>query len=291
LVHGVILPKRSKRSAEAYKSIWTEEGSPLLSHSRALASQLEPLIAAPLTVVMRYGSPSIEQGVGELLSHSDLDEIVIAPLFPQYARATFQGVIDYSTKVISRHSNSIKVSTVAPFYKDEGYLTALTSTIGKALTSPFDHLLLSFHGLPERHIKKADPTGTTCLQVEKCCVSEVKGAHDKCYRAQAYFVSREVGKRCEVSDDRLSVSFQSRLGKDPWLEPFTDQKIKALAMRGVKRLVVACPSFVTDCLETLEEIGIAGKNIFLENGGKSFELVPCLNEDPGWIKALAKIVS
>jgi ferrochelatase len=180
------------------------------------------------------------------------------------------------------------LTVIPPYYEREDFIEALFASASTYLKAPYDHLLFSYHGLPERHLRKSDPTGTHCLVAENCCAG-AHPAHATCYRAQCYKTTEAFVRKAGVT--RYSIAFQSRLGKDPWLKPYTDLELVRLAQSGIKRLVVMCPAFVADCLETLEEMGLRGREIFLQAGGTEFTLVPCLNEHPLWIATLEKMIT
>lgn len=290
LLNLFILPFRPKKSAEAYRAIWETGGSPLITISEAFAAALrKELPETRIALGMAYGSPSITDGFRELLDHG-VNRLVLAPMFPQYASATTGSVLTAAYTYAALQNNVPSVIAAPPFYNDPGFLTAW-----EALARPYlaefepDHVLLSFHGLPERQIRKSDPTGAHCLCRPDCCEMAVP-ANEYCYRHHCIETAKGLVTRLGLEPDRYSVAFQSRLGRDPWLTPATDERIEALAKSGVKRLAVLCPAFVADCLETLEEIGIQGKEAFLDNGGTDYVQVPCLNADPAWVRAFAGLL-
>ena len=284
IVNGFILPFRPKKSAHAYASIWDPAGSPLLLHSEALLADLAVKLDGPVALGMRYGKPDIESAVKTLLQQ-DVTHIVVAPLYPQYADSTVTTSLEATAQFVPEH---VSTHAVTAFFEHPAYIQALAKNVSAALPQDWDHLLLSYHGLPERHMKKADPTGSHCMKNPDCC-NVASEAHATCYRHQVFGTSNALAAALGIASNRFSVSFQSRLGGG-WLQPYTDKVLEELPGRGVKRLVVACPAFVADNLETLEEMGLQGRETFLEAGGKSFDLVPCLNEDPAWVDALAQIL-
>ncbi|MBT5856217.1 ferrochelatase [bacterium] len=286
LVNGVILRNRPKHSAEAYASIWTEQGSPLITISQDFATALRSQLNCPVEIGMAYGSPSVSDGVTRLKT-AGADHITVLPMFPHYAMSTTEGLVACFKKVIKK--NPTPYSVISPFYNHPDYIQVLAKSIKSRLT-PDTHLLFSYHGLPERHLKKTDPTGSHCLSNSSCCNSPSE-AHSTCYRHQVMTTTRLVIDALGLSSDQYTVSFQSRLGKDPWLQPYTDQTLKNLPMQGINKLAVVCPAFVADCLETLEEIGIAGKKTFMDAGGESFELIPCLNDAPDWVDCVGEMVT
>jgi ferrochelatase len=287
LLECVILRTRPRETAKAYASVWTKEGSPLIltsqSVQRKLAAQLGP--DTPVYLAMRYGNPSI----GEIFSRMAADgigEALLFPQYPHYAMSSWETVTARVYAETAKRAPRLKITCVQPFYADADYIEALAAVSAPWLAQPYDHLLFSYHGLPVRHMRKADPTGAHCLASADCCTSP-SPAHATCYRAQVYATTRALVRRAGIPPDRHSVSFQSRLAGEPWLGPFTDVEFKRLAAAGVKRLLVICPAFVADCLETLEEIAVRGKETFLAAGGESFVQIPCLNDQTPYIDFLA----
>jgi len=290
VVNLTILPKRPAESAEAYEKIWTPEGSPLVVTSRHLQQELHQRVGSSLTVelAMRYQNPSIESALVGLRTKG-VQDLLIFPLFPHYAMSSFETAIVRVQELAARLAPEMRVKAAAPFYRDPDYIAALVASASDYLATGFDHLLFSFHGLPERHLRLADPTGRHCLARPNCCETP-NIAHDTCYRAQCFATVRAFVEQAKIPAEKFSVSFQSRLGRDPWLKPYTDHEFERLARGGVKKLFVMCPAFVADCLETLEEIAMRGRETFIAAGGKEFALIPCLNEHPRWLDALEKIV-
>ncbi|HOE67271.1 MAG TPA: ferrochelatase [Candidatus Hydrogenedentes bacterium] len=286
----VILPFRSKRSAEAYSKIWTRDGSPLLCHTHALAEKLrEKMPDAAIEIGMRYGFPSIARAM-ELLLTKNVTRIIVAPMFPQYTSAATGSALEKAYAFAARRVNVPALSALPSFWDAPGFVRAW-----KAVALPHleefrpDHVLFSYHGLPERHVRACDPSGAHCLTSEDCCNNP--GDHIRhCYRAQCLATTRALVEALNLKHDAHSVGFQSRLGRDKWLSPATDQIVPALANRGVKRLAVICPAFTVDCLETLEEIGMRARDRFLRAGGEEFRLVPSLNAHPAWVEELAAML-
>jgi protoporphyrin/coproporphyrin ferrochelatase len=290
LVKGIIVPFRSPKSAEAYKTIWTEKGSPLIVISKQLRSALKKEVEEPVAVAMRYGNPSPKQAFDELVANNpDLEEVIAVPMYPHYAMSSYETAVDYAIEVHKRGKYQFKLTTFKPFYNNEDYINALCESIRPHLEKDFDQLLFSYHGVPERHILKGDITGQHCLKVADCC-DVASEAHQYCYRHQCWTTTKLVTERLNIPKKKWGFSFQSRLGRDPWLQPYTVVRLEQLPKEGVKKLVVVCPAFVSDCLETLEEIAEQGKESFLHNGGESFEIIPCLNVNPLWVGAIAKWV-
>jgi ferrochelatase len=288
IVSAFILPFRPARTAEAYASIWLDgAGSPLLHHSRALAAALARRLAEPIALAMRYGNPSIESGIETLMS-AGVEEILLVPLYPQHADSTRTTVIERTRELLARRQGAARLRVLPPFHDDPGYLAALARLVDRNVPTDVDHVLVSFHGLPERQVRKADPTGTHCLTRPDCC-EVASPAHASCYRQHCFATARAVASTLAWPASRWSVSFQSRLGRLPWLAPYTDQVLRELPARGVRRLAVVCPAFVADNLETLEEIGVRGREAFVSAGGTALVLVPCLNAEPDWVDALARL--
>jgi ferrochelatase len=286
IVNFAILPKRPKESAAAYRTIWTEQGSPLVVTSKNLQKKLATRVSIPVALAMRYQNPSIENAIISLVDQG-VDHLYLIPMFPHFAMSSFETAVERVREVARETSPGMRVEVQQPYYNDPDYIGALVASAQPYLEHEFDHLLFSYHGIPERHLRKADPTGCHCLKTQNCC--EIPSvAHATCYRAQCFQTTKLFAARAGLSREKYSIAFQSRLGRDPWLTPYTDKELARLAASGVKRLVVICPAFVSDCLETIEEIGERGRETFLHHGGESFTLIPCLNEHPAWIAALEK---
>ncbi len=291
LVKGIILNVRPKKSAEAYKTIWWDSGSPLIEISKQVQTKLEKIVDHPMALAMRYAEPSIKQGLDELLSKDPaIDHVIAVPLYPHYAMATTQTVVEKTNDVVKHHFPTLNVDYVPPFYDYQHYVNALTNKIKSFLTPQTDYLLFSYHGVPVRHLKKTDPTKKHCYKIKDCCFIPNSEAHPVCYAHQVKRTTDLVMQSIDYPRNQWSWAFQSRLGLDEWLQPFADDEIERLAKSGVKHLAVCCPAFISDCLETLEEIGEEGKEIFLEHGGESFTLIPCLNDDDQWVTALSHLI-
>lgn len=287
LIVSLVLRKRPAASAAAYRSIWWEEESPLLVIGRRLQAQMaRRWQGAPVELAMRYGEPSIEQVLRGLATRG-IDRATLVPLYPQFADSTVTTVLEEATRVLRRHRLHLRLDVVPPFHGQPEYLSALGTSIRPYLRQPHDHLLLSYHGLPERHIRKADATGRHCLRSGDCCQRASGAVLENCYRAQCVRTSERLATMLGMPRERWSMAFQSRLGRAKWIEPYTEPTLKALAAQGVRKLLVACPAFVADCIETLEEIRIRGREIFLAAGGEELTLIPCLNDEPYWADALA----
>ncbi len=286
LVRGIIVPFRKSKSAKNYQEVWTKGGSPLLVETEKAAKALQKSLGKDYQVVvgMRYGQPNFKDCQQQL---SDCEEIVFFPQYPQYAASTVQTGLDHFYKYFDKD----KVRVVPPYFEHPAFLKAYGQFLRKKIAdADFDHLLMSFHGLPESHLKKADPTGAHCLGSSDCCQRAEGQVLNKCYRAQCYRSAQGIAKAAGLAEGQYSVSFQSRLGRQKWIEPYTEDRYGTLVEEGHKKLLVICPGFPVDGLETLEEIAMTGKETFLTKGGESFSYLPCLNDDPDWIQACAELV-
>jgi ferrochelatase len=288
IVHLGILPSRPRQSAEAYAKIWTAEGSPLVVTSRKVQAGLQARVRLPVELAMRYQNPSIRKAVENLRSQS-VTELLLIPMFPHYAMSSYETAVRRVEQLLDKLAPEISLSVMPPYYDRPDYINALVGSAADYLDQEYDHLLFSFHGVPERHLHKADPTNRHCLVQTNCC-AEASPAHKTCYRAQCFKTVRAFAELAHLPANKFSVAFQSRLGRDPWLQPHTDRAIETLARAGTRKLLVICPAFVADCLETLEEIGIRGRQKFCECGGEQLTLIPCLNDNPLWIAALERMV-
>ncbi|WP_296257872.1 MULTISPECIES: ferrochelatase [unclassified Pseudomonas] len=286
LLVSLILIKRPEQSAHAYASIWWDEGSPLVVLSKRLQQAMtQEWKQGPVELAMRYGEPSIETVLTRLAAQG-IRKITLAPLYPQFADSTVTTVVEEARRVIRDKKLSFELALLPPFFNQPEYLQALVQSVQPYLAQDYDHLLLSFHGLPERHITKLDPTANHCFKDGDCCAKAPPEVLAVCYRAQCMRSSAEFARLMGIPDGKWSVSFQSRLGRAKWIEPYTEAHLAELAGKGVKKLLVMCPAFVADCIETLEEIGDRGAEQFKEAGGEELVLIPCLNDDPNWAKAL-----
>ena len=287
IVKGIILNTRPKKSAEAYQKIWWKEGSPLIVLSERLQSKVQAKTDVPIALAMRYGNPSIKTGLQELYDQ-DVKDVLLVPLYPQFAMATTETIVVLAEELRQKHFADMKITHVPAFYNKPEYIKALSNSIKDYLADKeYDHLLFSYHGVPERHIKKSDITKSHCKIDESCC-NTPSPAHEFCYRHQCYQTTKNVISELGLDENKVSTSFQSRLGVDPWLQPYTDRTIVNKAEKeGIKKLAIVTPAFVSDCLETLEEIAMEGKHEFLEAGGEAFYTVPCINDTDEWVDALA----
>lgn len=291
LVKGIIVPFRAPKSAEAYKSIWWKEGSPLIVLTKQLQAAVQQHFDAPVEIAMRYGNPSPKAAYDALLKREpEIEEVIMFPLYPHYAMSSYETAVEYMKEVYHKYGYKFKLHTIPPYYNNETYINALAESIKPYLQQDFDKILFSYHGVPERHIFKGDITGNHCLKMTDCC-NVSSPAHAQCYRHQTFTTTALVSKALNLPQEKVEQTFQSRLGRDKWLTPYTAQRLSQLPEEGVKKLLVACPAFVSDCLETLEEIAEEGKEIFLHAGGESFTMIPCLNVHPLWVNAIVKWVT
>ncbi|MCC5838507.1 MAG: ferrochelatase [Opitutales bacterium] len=287
VVPVIILNTRPRKSAEAYKEVWLEEGSPLLVTSRHQQELVQVETTMPVALAMRYGNPSIADVLRALLADG-VDRLFVLPLYPHYAMSSYETVVVKVTDEIKAQCPNLDVEFLQPFYKDPDYIEALWESARPYIEKgDFDRLLFSFHGIPERHLRLSDPSHAHCLCTPDCC-NRPSVAHASCYRHQCFETVKAFVEKAGLAPEQYFVSFQSRLGKDPWLSPFTDTTLVEWGQKGVKRVKVITPAFVTDCLETLEEIAGEGKELFVEAGGEEFELIPCMNEHPLWIRFLVE---
>jgi ferrochelatase len=291
LVWGVIVPFRAPKSAQAYAKIWTPQGSPLLVHSRALSEAVAKELGAGWVVelAMRYREPTIRAALARM-AKARVNQLVVLPLFPQYAEASTGSALAKLDEEIRHGGMSVKLATIPAFYDEPGF----TDSAAAVAREPFrdfdpDFMLFSYHGLPERQVRASDRSGGHCLERDDCCASVVSANRD-CYRAQCFATTRSVARALELAPDRFSTSFQSRLGRTPWIQPFTDRVLPQLAARGIRRLAVICPSFTADCLETLEEIGIRAAAQWQDLGGDALTLIPAVNAQPIWVRATADLL-
>ena len=289
LVVGLILINRPKESGHAYEKVWTKEGSPLVVTSKHVQELLQKRLSVPVELAMRYQNPSIVSAVKKLAAQN-VTELLLIPLFPHYAMSSYESAVVCVQEVVGKLAPQIKLTVQPPYFDAPDYIAALAASAADYFKKDYDHLLFSFHGIPERHIKKSDPTGCHCLATPNCCATP-SPAHATCYRAQCFTTAKLFAEKAGVPAGKWSVSFQSRLGKDPWLKPYTDYELPRLATEGKKKMLVICPAFVSDCLETIEEIGMRGCEQFMAGNGKEFTRIPCLNEQPGWIEALEKMAA
>ncbi|WP_304069033.1 ferrochelatase [Pedobacter glucosidilyticus] len=290
LVKGIIVPFRGPKSAKIYKEIWTEQGSPLLIYGNNVRNAIAERLGEDYQVelAMRYQSPSIPDAL-ERLKQAKVDSIKVIPLFPQYASASTGSVHQLVMEIVSQWQAIPSISFVNSYYDHPGMIKVFADNTRKYLDEGWDHILFSFHGVPQRHMRKADVSGEHCLKVKDCCKTLTEN-NKFCYSAQCHQTAKLIAEELNLSDDMYSLCFQSRLGNDPWMQPYTSDVLKELAGKGVKRILVLCPAFVADCLETLFEISFEYQEEFEELGGEKVQLVESLNDHPAWIDALEDII-
>lgn len=283
LLYGLILPFRPKKSAKAYQAIWTEQGSPLLMHSKNLQNKLQLTLGSEwqVSLGMRYGSPSIKTALEELRF---CEHLTILPLFPQYSSAANGSAIERTLDYLKKQNVIPSIEVIRDFYQAPAFIDAQAAII-KPWLKDHDHLLLSYHGVPERHIIRSG-----CASVCENACPELVATNQGCYRGQCYGTSKALALALNLSTAQYTTAFQSRLGKTPWIKPYTDEVLTTLAQQGIKRLAIACPSFVADCLETLEEIGIRANEQWLALGGEKLTLIPAVNDDDRWVSGLCELI-
>jgi ferrochelatase len=291
LVNVVIVPRRRHQSAKLYQKIQTVAGSPLLVETRKLTEGVSRELITRrgdyvVEFAMRYGNPSIASSLGGLRS-AGVSRVVVLPLYPQYAESSFETAVVETRRAARALGYEDWLTFLPPFYDRESYIDACAARVREHLNDKApEHLIFSFHGLPERHLRRLDYSGAHCLVRHDCCAS-MGQQNQRCYRAQCFATARAITRRLGLEEEFYTVSFQSRLGRAKWIEPVTENALGELARRGVKRVSVFCPSFVADCLETLEEIAIRGRETFVHGGGSELFLIPALNGHPLWVKAIA----
>jgi ferrochelatase len=291
LLNLVILPLRPRKSAAAYAKIWTDEGSPLRLHGDRLRDAVAAKLgdAFHVELAMRYREPAVA-GAVERVAAAGVDRWIVLPLFPQYSSAATQSAVDCVQAALAKAGNEAPVDVIESFYDAPEFIGAFAAVARPQLDAfrP-DHVLFSYHGLPERQIRALDASGAHCLANDRCC-DAITEVNRRCYRAHCVATTRALARTLGLDDDAHSLSFQSRLGRTPWIQPYTDFVLPELAEAGVKRLAVMCPAFVADCLETLEEIAIRGREQWLELGGEELLLVPSLNSHPAWVDGVVAMI-
>ena len=287
LVKVIILNTRPRRSAEAYKKIWWKEGSPLIVLSRRLFDKVKNILNFPVSLAMRYGSISINKGLKEL-QEIGINEVIVLPLYPHYAMSSYETVVEKVKDEAKNNFPDFNLKFISPFYKEKNFINLLSKKIQKVINQvDYDHILFSYHGIPVSHLKISDPTKNHCYKVNDCCKIHSQ-AHEFCYKHQVLETTEAVVKKLKIDKNKYSNSFQSRLPNEPWLKPYTDSELVRLAKEGKKNLIIVTPAFVTDCLETLEEIAMEGKEEFIDAGGENYHYVSCLNDSDDWAKLIAK---
>lgn len=284
LIYGIILPLRVKQVAKAYQAIWTAEGSPLLVHSRQLKNKLQSRLGDTwkVTVGMRYGDPSLEQALTEL---EECEKLIILPLYPQYSSAASGSSIAKVLNLLAKKITLPSLIVLREFYQHPGFINAQAALLRPALAD-HDYFLFSYHGIPERHIHRGG-----CRQICHDSCLKLENPNLSCYKAQCHFTTQAIAKVLGLSPEKYGVAFQSRLGKIPWIKPYTDEFLTVLARKGIKRLAITCPSFVADCLETLEEIGMRAKKKWQQLGGEQLSLTPCVNDDELWVEGILNMIA
>ena len=281
LVRGIILQTRPKKSAEAYARIWTDEGSPLIVISKKMHKKVQALVDVPVALAMRYGTITILKGLQEL-HDKGVTEVMLFPLYPQHAMASTTTILVLAEELRAKHFPEMKFNIVPAFYNKPDYIKVLAESIKKNLNGfDYDHLLFSYHGIPKRHIRKTDITKSHC-KIDRTCCSTPSPAHEFCYSHQCYETTKLVTEYLNIPKEKYSQTFQSRLAGDKWLTPYTDVEINKMPDKGIKKLAVVTPAFVSDCLETLEEIAMEAHEEFEVHGGKEFMAIPCLNVEDAW---------
>ena len=289
LVKGIILNTRPKKSAEAYRKIWWEEGSPLIVLSERLQKKIQKKVAVPVALAMRYGNPSIKAGLQELADQG-VDDVMLIPLYPQFAMATTETILVLAEELRKEFFPKMEFTSLPPFYDHPDYIRVLSNSIQDYLKGKeWEHILFSYHGVPERHIRKSDVTNAHCKMDGKCCFSESSPAHAYCYRHQCEITTLKVAEYLELKEGTYSTSYQSRVSIiGSWLKPYTDKTVEAFAKKGTKKMAITTPAFVSDCLETLEEIGMEAAEDFEDNGGEKLHVIPCINDRDDWANVLSR---
>ena len=280
-----ILPFRPRKSAAAYATIWSEAGSPLIVTSKKQRDLLAAKVDVPVHLAMRYGKPAVPDVMRKIVADGT-EELFIVPMYPHYAMSSYETAVVQAMEEVARQKPDMKTTLLQPYYDDPEYIDALADATRPHLQHDYDTLVFSYHGVPERHLRKSDPSHAHCLTVPDCCHC-ASPSHATCYRHQCVRTMDLLVERLGIPKEKTVLAFQSRLGRDPWLTPQTDVTVERLGHEGKKKLLVICPSFVADCLETLEEVAEGCKETFEEAGGEHLELIPCLNENPNWIDFLA----
>jgi ferrochelatase len=288
LVNIIIVPFRAPKSAKIYKELWTEDGSPILIYGKSVQMKLQEALGEKYKVelAMRYQNPGLDDVIGEM-EKKNYNKILILPLFPQYASASSGSAIDKAMKLISKWWIIPEIKIISQFYDNEGYLDTIAEQAKKYNLDEYDHILFSYHGLPIRQVDKVYEDGRLCE--EHNCENEITEENKYCYKATCYATTRLLAERLNISMERYTVCFQSRLDKK-WIEPFSDKVVIEKAKKGAKKLLVFSPAFVSDCLETTIEIGKEYQQIFEKHGGEKIQLVESLNDHPMWVEALKNMV-
>lgn len=289
LVRGIIVPFRHRSSAKLYQQLWTDEGSPIKVYGQILRDKVQHSLGDEYHTVlaMRYQSPSIESGVEELMQAA-VDRIIVLPLFPQYASATTGSVHDEVMRIYRERQVIPELTFINSYYDNEEMIDVFARHAQQYDIDSYDHILFSYHGLPQRQLAKAD-IFNHCLKVDNCC-QQITDKNKFCYSAQCHGTTHAIAKKLGLSQDQYTVCFQSRLGREVWTQPYASEIIEKRAQLGDKKLLVFSPAFVADCLETTIEIGHEYLEEFQEFGGESLDLVESLNDDPQWVSAVVNMI-
>ena len=293
LVKGIIVPFRSPKSAKAYQSIWTDQGSPLIVITKELAKVVEKTTGLSTYYCMRYANPTPTSVLEAIqAAHKDIEDVILVPMYPHYAMSSYETAVEHVQNAYQKGNFGFNLKVIPPYYNHPKYIDALTESFSSYDLEAYDHILFSYHGIPQRHLGKTQPNITKdhCMKCTNCCNTPHE-AHQFCYRHQVIETTQLVTQRLGVEESKVSWSFQSRLGQDKWLKPYTAEQFENFPKHGIKKLLVVCPAFVSDCLETLEEIQEEGKEEFLHAGGEVFDVVPCLNINASWVEAIVDFVA
>lgn len=290
LVRGIIVPFRSGSSSKLYKKLWTEEGSPLKVYGERLTAGVSEQLGEEFHVelAMRYQSPSIESAI-ERLEKKRISKLIVFPLFPHYASASTGSVHEEVMRVFSKKQIVLPLEMINSYPVDERMVDVFVNNTKSFGVEHYDHILFSYHGLPERHMRKVDPGGTHCLKAKDCC-KQIGPENQFCYSAQCHATTYAIAEKLGITEKDYTICFQSRLGKEEWVKPYTSDILQIRADAGDKKLLVLCPAFVADCLETTVEVLDEYAEEWEEMGGETIDLVPSLNDNPAWVKAVAEMV-
>ena len=288
LVKGIILNTRPKKSAKAYRKIWWKDGSPLIVLTERLQEKIQKKVSIPVSIAMRYRNPSIHFGLEEL-AKKGVNEVLLVPLYPQFAMATTETILVLAEEIRVKYFPEMEFTSLPSFYNHPDYVRVLANSIQEFLKDKnWEHLLFSYHGVPNRHIRKSDITKSHCKMNGKCCFED-SSAHKYCYRHQCEKTTQNVAKYLDLTEGTFSTTFQSRVSiLGSWLRPYTDKTVEAFAKNGTKELAIATPAFVSDCLETLEEIGMEAAEDFEDKGGEKLHVIPCINDRDDWVNVMSR---
>jgi len=285
LVHGIITPFRASKSAEGYKKVWTKEGSPLVVLTNRLAKAVQQKVKYPVSVAMRYGKPSPRAAFDQLMKeHPNVKEVVVFPLYPHFTMSSYETGVEYAKEIHKKYKYPFKLKFVSPFYNNPEFISALANRIKPFLNQPYDKILFSYHGLPERHMVKDD------IKIKNSKGDEGYMMPSINYQKQCFETTKAVVALLNIPEGKYETAFQSRLKQagPEWIKPYTQVRLDELPAEGIKKLLVICPAFINDCLETLEEIQMEGRKDFKEHGGEELTYIPCLNDDAQWVDTVVK---